>query len=165
MKRNDRNLQVRIAGQEKKRLSKKETIFLIREALGCLTQSYAPYSHFHVASALLCSDGTVYTGVNIENASYPATNCAERTAFFKAVSDGKRQFAAIAICGGMNGKTEGYCAPCGICRQVMREFCSPGFQIIVARTEEDYRTFTLEQLLPESFGPENLTKGVGGVTI
>lgn len=138
-------------------LSGEETKSLIRAALEKLSSSYAPYSHFHVASALLCSDGTVYTGVNIENASYSATNCAERTAFFKAVSEGKKEFRAMAICGGKDGKPEGYCTPCGICRQVMREFCSPDcFQIVVAGSEEDYRIFTLEQLLPESFGPENL---------
>lgn len=102
-------------------------------------------------------DGTVYTGVNVENASYPATNCAERTAFFKAVSEGRREFRAIAICGGKDGRTEQYCAPCGICRQVMREFCRPSdFLVIVARASDDYRTYTLEELLPESFGPENL---------
>ena len=130
---------------------------LIRAALDKLASSYAPYSHFHVASALLCSDGSVHTGVNIENASYPATNCAERTAFFKAVSEGHRDFRAIAICGGKNGRPAGYCAPCGICRQVMREFCSlDSFQIILAASEEDYRIYSLEELLPVSFGPENL---------
>lgn len=130
---------------------------LIREALRKLPCSYAPYSHFHVAAALLCGDGTVYTGNNVENASYSATNCAERSAFFKAVGDGKREFAAIAICGGLEGQVTDYCAPCGICRQVMREFCRPDrFQILLAKTEEDYREYTLEELLPCSFGPEAL---------
>ncbi|MCD2491311.1 cytidine deaminase [Lacrimispora sp. NSJ-141] len=122
-----------------------------------LTLSYAPYSHFHVAAALLCEDGTVYTGCNIENASYSATNCAERTAFFKAVSEGKRTFSCIVIAGGRDGKTVEYCPPCGVCRQVMREFCDPSkFQVVLARSLEDYKVFLLEELLPESFGPETL---------
>ncbi|MEG1294580.1 MAG: cytidine deaminase [Clostridium sp.] len=134
-----------------------EKSHLIRTAIGQLSRSYAPYSHFHVAAALLCEDGTVYTGNNIENASYSATNCAERSAFFKAVGDGKRSFTAIAICGGKDGKIEDYCAPCGVCRQVMREFCNPKtFCIILAKSETDWKEFTLEELLPCSFGPENL---------
>lgn len=142
---------------QKTELTKKETETLARAALKCLQFSYAPYSHFHVAAALLCSDGTVYTGINIENASYSAANCAERTAFFKAVSEGRRDFRAIAICGGKDGKPAGYCAPCGICRQVMREFCRPdSFRIILAASDEDYKVFTLEELLPMSFGPESL---------
>lgn len=130
---------------------------LIREALRKLPDSYAPYSRFHVSAALLCADGTVYTGNNVENASYSATNCAERSAFFKAVGDGKREFTAIAICGGLEGQVTDYCAPCGVCRQVMREFCRPdSFRILLAKTEEDYREYTLEELLPCSFGPESL---------
>lgn len=144
-------------GEPQAELTKEEIKALLDMAFERLPSAYAPYSHFHVAAALLCMDGAVYTGVNIENASYPATNCAERTAFFKAVSEGRREFRAIAICGGKDGKTETYCAPCGICRQVMREFCRPSdFQVIVARTVDDYRTYTLEELLPESFGPESL---------
>lgn len=130
---------------------------LIREAFKILPSAYAPYSHFHVAAALLCDDGAVYTGCNIENASYPAGNCAERTAFFKAVSEGKRSFSCIVIIGGKDGKTDGFCPPCGICRQVMREFCNPSqFQVILAKSEEEYKVFSLEKLLPESFGPEML---------
>lgn len=129
---------------------------LAEAALKGLKNSYAPYSHFHVSAALLCQDGSIYTGNNIENASYPATVCAERTAFFKAVSEGKRGFAAIAICGGLNGNVRDYCPPCGVCRQVMREFCKPDFQILVVKSPEDIREYTLEELLPESFGPENL---------
>lgn len=129
---------------------------LAEAALKGLKNSYAPYSHFHVSAALLCQDGSIYTGNNIENASYPATVCAERTAFFKAVSEGKRDFAAIAICGGLNGNVRDYCPPCGVCRQVMREFCKPDFQILVVKSPEDIREYTLEELLPESFGPENL---------
>lgn len=134
-----------------------EDNLLIRAAIEKLSFAYAPYSGFHVACALLCGDGTVYTGSNVENASYSATNCAERSAFFKAVNDGKRDFTAIAICGGKDGRTKNYCAPCGVCRQVMREFCAPDtFRIILAKSEADYKAFTLEQLLPYSFGPENL---------
>ena len=130
---------------------------LIAAAFGVLEQAYVPYSQFHVAAALLAADGTIYTGVNIENASYPATNCAERTAFFKAVSGGCRDFTGIAICGGSGGTVTDYCAPCGVCRQVMREFCRPQeFRILLARSVSDYKEYTLEELLPESFGPANL---------
>ena len=130
---------------------------LIRTAIDNLPNSYVPYSHFHVSAALLCKDGTVYTGNNIENAAYSATVCAERSAFFRALNEGKREFEAIVICGGMNGEIADYCAPCGVCRQGMRGFCSPeSFRIILAKTEDDYRVFTLEELLPLGFGPENL---------
>lgn len=130
---------------------------LIQTALDGLPRAYAPYSRFHVSAALLCRDGSVYTGVNIENAAYPATVCAERSAFFAAVNDGKREFEAIVICGGKDGVVTDYCPPCGTCRQVMREFCRPEqFRIILAKSADDYREFTLEQLLPSSFGPDNL---------
>lgn len=130
---------------------------LIGVCMEALEHSYAPYSHFHVAAALLCRDGSIYIGNNIENASYSATVCAERTAFFQAVKDGQREFDAIVVCGGAGGKVEGRCAPCGVCRQVMREFCNPHeFTVILPMNEEEYKTYTLEQLLPESFGPENL---------
>lgn len=136
---------------------KAENQKLIQAALDGLSRSYAPYSHFHVSAALLCGDGTVYTGNNIENASYTPSVCAERCAFFKAVSDGKREFKAIAVCGGPGGAVKDYCPPCGVCRQVMREFCVPQtFRILTARTAEDYREYTLEELLPEGFGPECL---------
>lgn len=136
-------------------ISRKTINGLIGEAFKMLPCAYAPYSKFHVAAALLCKDGTVYTGCNIENASYPAGNCAERTALFKAVSEGKREFSCIVIAGGKNGKPEDYCPPCGICRQVMREFCDPSeFQVILAKSKEAYKVFSLEELLPESFGPE-----------
>lgn len=136
---------------------KAENQKLIQTALDGLSRSYAPYSHFHVSAALLCGDGTVYTGNNIENASYTPSVCAERCAFFKAVSDGKREFKAIAVCGGPGGAVKDYCPPCGVCRQVMREFCVPQtFRILTARTAEDYREYTLEELLPEGFGPECL---------
>lgn len=132
---------------------------LIQAAIDGLPKSYAPYSHFHVSAALLCGDGTVFTGNNIENASYTPSVCAERCAFFKAVSEGRRDFAAIAICGGPDGVIKDYCTPCGVCRQVMREFCNPStFRILVAKSAEDYREYTLEQLLPDSFGPDDLEK-------
>lgn len=130
---------------------------LIQTAIDTLPGSYVPYSHFHVAAALLCKDGTVYTGFNIENASYSPTICAERSAFVRAVNDGKREFEAIAICGGKDGVPTDYCSPCGVCRQVMREFCNPeSFRVILAKSAEEYKEFTLEQLLPMGFGPENL---------
>ena len=130
---------------------------LIRAAMDGIGRSYAPYSRFQVSAALLCRDGSIYTGNNIENASYPATVCAERTAFFEAVKAGKRDFEAIAVCGGKQGVVTDYCAPCGVCRQVMREFCRPEeFLILLPKGPDDYKTYTLAQLLPESFGPEHL---------
>ena len=133
---------------------------LVAKALEAREQAYAPYSNFQVGAALLCADGTIYKGCNIENASYSATNCAERTAFFQAVSEGKREFQAIAIVGGQADVSEtGFCAPCGVCRQVMRELCNPNsFEIVLARNADEYKVFTLEELLPMSFGPENLEK-------
>jgi len=130
---------------------------LIRKAFDMLAYSYAPYSHFKVGAALLTADGRIYTGCNIENAAYTPSNCAERTAFFKAVSEGVREFAAICIVGGKDGKVTDYCPPCGVCRQVMREFCDPGsFRILLARSESDYKEYTLGELFPEGFGPDNL---------
>ena len=99
----------------------------------------------------------VYTGINIENAAYTPTVCAERSAFIRAVNEGQRNFDAIVICGGQDGVIADYCPPCGVCRQVMREFCDPdSFRIILARSEEEYKEFTLKELLPMGFGPENL---------
>ena len=130
---------------------------LIRTALAQLAYSYAPYSHYHVGAALLAKDGTVITGCNVENASYGATNCAERTAFFKAVSEGITDFDAICIVGGPDGKVAEYAPPYGICRQVMMEFCSPEtFQIILATDEEHYDIYSLDELLKLGFGPGNL---------
>lgn len=132
---------------------------LIGEALRMRQYSYVPYSHFRVGAALLTQDGKVYTGCNIENAAYTPTNCAERTAFFKAVSEGERDFAAIAIVGGAEDATElSYCAPCGVCRQVMMEFCDDQFQIILAKSETEYQIFILKELMPMGFGPKNLEK-------
>lgn len=134
-----------------------ENTKLIQAAIDALPNSYVPYSHFHVAAALLCKDGTVYIGNNIENAAYSATVCAERSAFFQAVNAGQREFTAIAICGGKEGILTDYCAPCGVCRQVMREFCNPNeFHIILAKSIDNFKEFTLEELLPMGFGPENL---------
>ncbi len=131
---------------------------LIQAAIDVLPDSYVPYSHFHVAAALLCKDGTVYTGFNIENAAYSPSICAERSAFVRAINEGRREFQAIAICGGKDGVITDYCPPCGVCRQVMREFCNPKtFQVILAKSPEEYKEFTLEQLLPMGFGPENLS--------
>ncbi len=130
---------------------------LIQRAMEQMRFSYVPYSNFRVGAALLTRDGKIYTGCNIENAAYGPTNCAERTAFFKAVSEGERQFDAICIVGGPDGVLKGYTAPCGVCRQVMMEFCNPEtFQIILAVSTEDYRIYTLKELLPLGFGPDNL---------
>ena len=136
---------------------------LIAGAIEARGKSYSPYSHYQVGAALLCADGQIITGCNIENAAYGPSNCAERTAFFKAVSEGIREFAAIAIVGSPEGETlTQYAYPCGVCRQVMMEFCEPEhFQVIVAKSEEDYRVMTLAELLPEGFGPENLSDGNG----
>lgn len=130
---------------------------LIDIAIAQLSYSYTPYSHFKVGAALLGKNGQIYTGCNIENAAYTPTNCAERTAFFKAVSEGEREFEAICIVGGPEGKLTDYAPPCGVCRQVMMEFCSPKeFQIILAKGKEDYKIYRMEELLPQGFGPENL---------
>lgn len=131
---------------------------LITAAINARKLSYSPYSHYQVGAALLTGDGQVITGCNIENAAYTPTNCAERTAFFKAVSDGCRDFRAIAIVGSPEGDVlTQYAYPCGVCRQVMMEFCNPSdFQIIVAKSEDDYLVRNLLELLPEGFGPDNL---------
>lgn len=131
---------------------------LIREALAAREHSYSPYSKYRVGAALLAEDGRIFRGCNIENAAYTPTNCAERTAVFKAVSEGCRAFSAIAVVGGKEERPTGeYAYPCGVCRQVLREFAEPSaFVVICARSEEDYREFTLDELLPESFGPAQL---------
>ena len=121
---------------------------LAREAM---THAYAPYSGYCVGAALLCADGTVYGGCNIENASYSPTNCAERTAFFKAVFDGKRDFTAISVVGVKGGVITGAFPPCGVCRQVMREFCRDDFMIYIGGAGESYQALTLAQILPYSF--------------
>ena len=130
---------------------------MIRKAIKARGNSYAPYSQFHVGACLETKDGELYTGCNIENAGYTATNCAERTAFFKAVSEGKKAFKRIAIVGGYDEKESEFCPPCGVCLQVMMEFCNPAdFEIIVAKNEEEYEIYRLAELLPKGFGPGNL---------
>lgn len=127
-------------------------IELAKEAMG---HAYAPYSGCKVGAALLCADGTVYQGCNIENASFGPTNCAERTAFFKAVYDGHLDFTAIAVCGGKDGVITGSFPPCGVCRQVMREFCEDDFLIYIIGPE-GYETQTLAELLPYSFSSKKM---------
>ena len=139
-------------------LEQKTIELLLETAIAMKKKSYAPYSNFHVGAALLSKDGQIFTGCNVENAAYTPTNCAERTAFFKAVSEGVTEFRAIAIAGGQKGKIAGATAPCGVCRQVMMEFCNPEeFEIYMAVDEEKrYEKATLAELLPRGFGPENL---------
>ena len=133
---------------------------LISEAINAREFSYAPYSGYNVGAAVLCDDGSMVTGANIENASYGATICAERCAVFKAVSSGKKKLTAIAIAGGKSSEKEtlsDYAFPCGMCRQVLREFSDPvKLTVIVARSVTDYKQYTLEELLPDSFGPEHV---------
>ena len=133
---------------------------LIREALRMRGYSYVPYSGFRVGAALLTREGKIYTGCNIENASYTPTNCAERTAFFKAVSEGERNFQAIAIAGGAGGAAElDYCPPCGVCRQVMMEFCDPErFRIVLGKGDLSFREYTLKELLPLGFAGDGVER-------
>ncbi|WP_077367951.1 cytidine deaminase [Anaerosalibacter sp. Marseille-P3206] len=125
---------------------------LIKKALDAKQNAYVPYSNFHVGAAVLMEDDSVYTGCNIESASYSPTNCAERTAIFKAISEGKRNIKAIVIVG-----DSGFTYPCGVCRQVIREFGKEA-KIIIAKSEDEYLEYTLDELLPHSFGPEDLEK-------
>lgn len=130
---------------------------LVQAALDARKNAYVPYSHYAVGASLLTEEGEIFSGCNIENASYGATNCAERTAFFRAVSEGKKRFRAIAIAGGMEGeKPVEYAYPCGICRQVMREFCNDDFKIIVARSVDDHQEYRLDEILPFGFGGESI---------
>ena len=123
---------------------------LVELAIEAMSRSYSPYSGFSVGAALLCKDGTVYLGCNIENASFTPTVCAERTAFFKAISEGHKDFTAIAVCGGKSGHLTGTFPPCGVCRQVMREFCEDDFPVYLVRPD-GYDALTLAELLPHSF--------------
>lgn len=140
-----------------KELEKKQIEEMIDKAINMMDYSYVPYSHFHVGAALLAKNGTVYGGCNIENAGYTPSNCAERTAFFKAVSEGERHFTKICI---VNEDTKGmhtYCPPCGVCRQVMQEFADPDkLEIILAKSQDEYVTYSLKELLPLGFGADNL---------
>ena len=129
---------------------------LMELAKEAMKRAYAPYSHCKVGAALLCADGTVYQGCNIENAAYGPTNCAERTAVFKAVYDGHRDFAAIAVCGGVEGRIKALFPPCGVCRQVLREFCRDDFLVYLTDGEGNLQTLTLAQLLPYSFQAEHI---------
>ena len=128
---------------------------LMQLAVEARKMSYAPYSHFHVGAALLGKSGKAYTGCNVENAGYSSTNCAERTAVFKAVSEGEREFVAIAIVGGKEEELAEFCAPCGVCRQVLAEFCDGDFRVVLG-TPDNLTVTTLAELLPYSFGKNDL---------
>ena len=131
---------------------------LCQQATAAREWAYCPYSHFAVGAALLCKNGRIYTGCNIESAAYSPSICAERTAFAKAVSEGEREFTAIAIVGGKQGEIcRELCPPCGVCRQVMMEFCDPEtFLILLATENNEYKKYTLSELLPFGFDPANL---------
>lgn len=128
---------------------------LIKRALNAMKTAYCPYSDFMVGAALITENGSIYTGCNIENCSFSATVCAERTAFFKAVSQGETKFRAIAIVGGKKGENTDFCYPCGVCRQVMSEFCNDDFEIVLYNGT-DIKTYTLVELLPHNFGRDSL---------
>ena len=137
-------------------MDKKE---LVKEALAAREFAYTPYSKFNVGAALFCKNGRVFRGCNIESASYTPTNCAERTAFFKAVSEGEREFSAIAIVGGPAGAPPAdFCYPCGVCRQVMAEFCGRDFKVYIAKSESEIREYSLNEIIPFAFTQEDLRK-------
>lgn len=137
-------------------MDKKE---LVKEALAAREFAYTPYSKFNVGAALLCKNGRVFRGCNIESASYTPTNCAERTAFFKAVSEGEREFSAIAIVGGPAGAPPAdFCYPCGVCRQVMAEFCGRDFKVYIAKSESEIREYSLDEIIPFAFTQKDLCK-------
>lgn len=129
---------------------------LCRLAIEALERAYAPYSGYKVGAALLAASGKVYLGCNIENAAFTPTVCAERTAFFKAVSEGEKEFLGIAIAGGKNGVISGQFPPCGVCRQVMAEFCGGDFAVLLVSGENEYKKLKFSELLPHSFNPENV---------
>jgi len=129
---------------------------LVEAAINAKEMSYSPYSNFQVGAALLTKSGKIYTGCNIENAAFSPTNCAERTAIFKAVSEGEREFAAIAIVGSNKGREPDYCYPCGVCRQVISEFATNDLAVVIVKTETDYRVHTFGELLPYGFGTDDL---------
>ncbi len=134
-------------------MNKKDLFMLTKDTM---KNSYAPYSNYNVGAVLLCKNGNIYKGCNIENASYSLTNCAERTALFSAVANGEKEFVAICIVGGKNAETTDYAMPCGACRQVLTEFCDADFKVYVGKNEEDIKEFTLDQLLPYSFNKSKL---------
>ena len=131
---------------------------LVQMACEARSHAYVPYSHFAVGAALLCADGTVYGGANLENVAYTPSNCAERTAFFRAVFEGHRDFVAIAVVGGPEGKEPtAWCTPCGVCRQVIREWCNPEtFRVVLGRIGSEPQEYLLKEILPMGFGPEDL---------
>lgn len=122
-------------------------------AIDAMKKSYSPYSGCKVGAALLCKNGKIFTGCNIENAAYSPSVCAERTAIFKAVSEGEKEFEAIAVAGGKDGKIEGAFPPCGVCRQVMAEFCKEDFTVLVITGKESFKEYKFKEILPEAFGP------------
>ena len=134
-------------------MDKKDLFILAKEAM---EKSYAPYSNYNVGAVLLCKNGYTYKGCNIENASYSLTNCAERTALFSAIANGEKEFKAICIVGGKNGKITDYAMPCGICRQALAEFCDANFKVYVGVNEDDIKEFALDELLPYSFNKSKL---------
>jgi cytidine deaminase len=129
---------------------------LLSLAINAMEHSYSPYSNCKVGAALLCKKGKVYTGTNIENAAFSPTVCAERVALFKAISEGEKDFLKIAVVGGKNGVINGIFAPCGVCRQVMREFCNDDFQIILGESKDTFKVTTLKELLPLSFSSKDV---------
>ena len=129
---------------------------LYNSAIKAMEHSYSPYSECKVGAALLCKNGKVFTGTNIENAAFGPTVCAERVAVFKAVSEGEKDFSKIAVVGGKNGVINGIFAPCGVCRQVLREFCEDDFEILLGETDDSFKTVTLKELLPLSFSPDDV---------
>ena len=131
---------------------------LVLKAIDSMKNSYSPYSRFKVGAALLTENGKIYTGCNIENVAFGPSICAERVAFFKAISEGEKNFSKIAVVGGKNGIISSATPPCGVCRQVMREFCSDDFEILIVRENENYDKVLLKDLLPHSFKPEILSK-------
>ncbi len=141
---------------DNKQLSSEMIKKLCEMAIDMQKRSYVPYSHFHVGCALLAEDGRIFTGCNVENSSFPVCTCAERTAFAKAVSEGAHEFTAIAIAGGEEGGENRHCPPCGVCRQVMSEFCRGDFKLYLAKTAEDYEEYTLNELMPKRFTPDHL---------
>ena len=140
---------------ENKNITEKE---LCELALQAMNRSYSPYSRYKVGAALLCKSGKVYLGANIENAAFTPTVCAERVAFFKAISDGEREFLMIAVCGGKDGDADSFFPPCGVCRQVMAEFCARDFEVILCKRDGEYKKYALSEILPISFSAQNIDK-------
>ena len=134
-------------------MDKKDLFNIAKESI---KNSYAPYSNYNVGASLLCKNGNVYKGCNIENASYSLTNCAERTALFSAIASGEKEFVAICVVGGKNGEITDYAMPCGVCRQALSEFCDANLKVFVGKNEDDIKEFTLSELLPYSFDKSKL---------